>query len=100
MRVLIVNKFFYPRGGDCVVAMGTRELLIEAGHTVQVFTMHHPLNISLPESGSFASQIDFSGSLSQKVKAFGRLVGLGDIAVAFRKVLLDFKPAVNHYPLR
>lgn len=45
MRVLIVNKFFYPRGGDCVVAMGTRELLIEAGHTVQVFAMHHPLNI-------------------------------------------------------
>ncbi|WP_280121014.1 glycosyltransferase family 4 protein [Duncaniella muricolitica] len=96
MRVLIVNKFFYPRGGDCVVAMGTRELLIEAGHTVQVFAMHHPLNISLPESGSFASQIDFSGSLSQKVKAFGRLVGLGDISVAFRKVLLDFKPDVIH----
>ena len=96
MRVLIVNKFFYPRGGDCVVAMGTRELLIQAGHQVRVFAMSHPLNINLPEGGSFASMIDFSGNLSQKVKAFGRLIGLGDISAAFRKVLSDFRPDVIH----
>lgn len=28
-RVLIANKFYYPRGGDCVVAMNLERLLKE-----------------------------------------------------------------------
>lgn len=96
MRVLIVNKYFYPRGGDCIVAMGTRELLLEAGHQVRVFAMNHPLNISLPESHSFATNIEFTGSVSQKVKAFRRLIGLGDITSSFRKVINDFRPDIVH----
>lgn len=96
MRVLIVNKYFYPRGGDCVVAMGTRDLLIDAGHKVQVFAMTHPQNVNLPESQSFASQIEFTGSPKQKVKAFRRLLGFGDITTSFKSVLDSFKPDIVH----
>ena len=96
MRILIVNKFFYPRGGDCVVAMGTREMLINAGHQVRIFAMHHPENISLDESNTFATQIDFSGTISDKIKAFKRLIGIGDITDTFLKVLDDFKPEIVH----
>ncbi len=28
-RVLIANKFYYPRGGDCVVAMNLERMLKE-----------------------------------------------------------------------
>ena len=36
-RVLLVNKFYYPRGGDCIVVLNTEALLrdngVEAEHT-------------------------------------------------------------------
>lgn len=96
MRIFIVSKFFYPRGGACVVAMGTRELLMESGHQVRVFAMSYPQNIDLPESGSFASQIDFGSGLTGKINAFKRLIGKGDVVEAFRKVVRDFKPDIVH----
>ena len=96
MRILIVSKFFYPRGGACVVAMGTRELLLEAGHQVRVFAMRYPLNIDLPDCAFYTSQISFDGSLSSKFKAFQRLLGWGDVAKDFKKVIDDFKPDVIH----
>ena len=36
-RVLIVNKFLYPRGGDCIVALTEAELLRSAGHEVEMW---------------------------------------------------------------
>lgn len=96
MKILLVNKFFYPRGGDCIVAMSTRRLLAGAGHEVRVFTMTHPQNIELGESGYFASEVKFDGSVGSKFKAIRRVFGLGDIARDFEKALDDFKPDVVH----
>ena len=31
-KVLIVNKFYYPRGGDCIVAMNTEKLPVSYTH--------------------------------------------------------------------
>ncbi len=97
MKVLIVNKFFYPRGGDCIVAMSTRQMLQSQGHEVRVFSMTHPDNVSLPESGSFAPAVDFSGRLMQKLQGVSRVLGGGGVRKAFRKVLEDFKPDVVHF---
>ena len=44
-RVLIVNKFYYRRGGDCVCALNLERLLRERGHEVAVFSMDHPENL-------------------------------------------------------
>ncbi|MDE6145687.1 MAG: hypothetical protein K2F96_05365, partial [Muribaculaceae bacterium] len=67
MRVLIVSKFFYARGGADVVAMTTRDLLLKEGHEVQVFAMSYPQNVSLPESATWPSQIEFDGPLAAKI---------------------------------
>lgn len=96
MKVLIVSKFFYSRGGADLVAMTTRELLRGAGHEVQVFAMDYPDNIKLPEQSTWPAEIDFNGSLTKKISAFVRLMGLGDVASRFRKVLKDFRPDVVH----
>ena len=96
MRILIVNKFFYPRGGDCVVAMATRRLLIDMGHEVRVFAMDYPANLTLTEAAGFASQIDFAGPITHKIQAVRRLLGKGDIQKAVNAVLDSFRPDVVH----
>ncbi len=97
MKILIVSKFFCVRGGADAVVMTTRDLLIRAGHQVQVFAMTFPANINLPEASTWASEVDFSGPLPMKVKAFARLMGVGDVSRKFRKVLKDFRPDVVHF---
>lgn len=96
MRVLIVNKFFYPRGGDCIVAINTQRLLEANGHTVKVFAMNYPENLPIPDTSSYASQINFSGGITDKIKAFQRILGKGDIQKTFNDLLNDFKPDVVH----
>jgi len=41
MRILLVNKFWYLKGGAERVVFDTKALLESTGHTVEVFGMHH-----------------------------------------------------------
>ena len=93
MRILLVNKFYYRRGGDCVVVQRTEAMLRQHGHEVAVFAMDYPLNDPSPWSKYFASQVDFD---SGRVKGFMRMMGHGDIVPAFKRMLDDFKPDVVH----
>ena len=96
MRVLLVNKFYYPRGGDCVVVLNTEALLREHGVEAQVFAMEYPQNLPAHYEQQFASRVDFSGSMGNKWKAMRRTLGKGDVRDRFEAVLDDFKPDVVH----
>ena len=96
-RVLIVNKFYYPRGGDCVCTLNLETLLKEKGHEVAVYAMQYPENIESPFSRYFASEVSFSGGVSAKIAAAKRIFGWGNIVASFKKVLADFKPDVIHF---
>lgn len=96
MKILIVNKFFYPRGGDCVVAMATRQLLLDMGHDVRVFAMKYPDNIDLPDCSGYASEISFNGSTRDKILFAKRLLGHGDIVESATRILDEFQPDVVH----
>ncbi len=95
-RVLIVNKFYYPRGGDCIVAMNLERLLKRQGHDVAVFAMHYPDNIDSGWNAYYASQVDMTGGASAKFKALKRIMGWGDIKRSFCRMLDDFKPDIVH----
>ena len=95
-RILIANKFYYPRGGDCIVAMNLERLLKEQGHEVAVFAMQYPENVDSGWNSYYASQVDFAGGLGNKLKAAKRLMGWGDIKSAFGKILNDFNPHIVH----
>ena len=96
MRVLIASKFFYPRGGAEVVAIGTKRLLEEHGHEIRVFAMDYPDNLALPDCAGYASRVDFAGSLPQKIRGARRTLGRGDVVRAAERVLDDFRPDVVH----
>lgn len=60
MRILQVNVFHYPRGGDAVHALAVGSALSEAGHEVRFFGMHHPQNLPSPDSEHWVPYIDFA----------------------------------------
>ena len=95
-RVLLVNKFYYPRGGDCVVVLNTETLLRENGVEAQVFAMEYPQNLPAHYQDLFASQVSFNGGLDNMWHALQRTLGHGDVRERFEAVLDDFKPDVVH----
>ena len=95
-RVLLVNKFYYPRGGDCVVVLNTESLLRVNGVEVQVFAMDYPENLQTHYQDQFAPRVSFSGSRSNQWRAMKRTLGLEGVRERFEAVLDDFKPDVVH----
>jgi glycosyltransferase involved in cell wall biosynthesis len=95
-RILIVNKFYYPRGGDCVCALNLESLLKDQGFEVAVYAMNHPDNIQSQYSQYFADEVSFAGGITQKLKAAERSFGMGDIVHSINKLLDDFHPDVVH----
>ncbi len=97
MKVLIVNKFYYPRGGDCVCAMMLERLLREQGHQTAVFAMQYPENIATEWNRYFAPEVAFAGGITGKIKAASRIFGGAGVKEAFAQILRDFKPDVVHF---
>ena len=95
-KVLLVNKFYYPRGGDCVVVLNTEQLLGENGVDAQVFAMEYPDNLPARYQDKFASEVQFGGGMGNRLRALGRTLGMGDVVTRFEAVLDDFKPDVVH----
>lgn len=95
-RVIIANKFYYPRGGDCMIAMGLERILRSHGHEVAVFAMDYPENVATPWQKYFPEEVSFSGGVGAKLKAARRVMGGGDVRKKFIRLIDDFKPDVVH----
>ena len=96
-RILLVNKFYYPRGGDCICMINLEALLRRLGYEVAVYSMVYSQNLPSEMSGYFASEISFSDGLKNKTRAACRIFGLGDIKKSFKKILNDFRPDIVHF---
>ena len=89
MRVLLANKFYYRRGGDCVCTINLEQLLKEHGHDVAVFAMDYPENLSTQWKKYFPSNMS-------KFMAFTRPFGSKEVKDKFNALLDDFRPDVVH----
>lgn len=95
-RVLLVNKFYYPRGGDCIVVLNTEALLRDNGVEAEVFAMKYPENLMARYQKLFPCEVSFGGGLGNQVRALKRTLGLGDVKACFEAVLDEYKPDVVH----
>ena len=82
MKILLANKFYYPRGGDCTYILNLGELLESHGHETAVFAMQYPENIPSPWSTYFPSEIKFTPGLKM-LEAFFRPFGTGEVKRKF-----------------
>lgn len=89
MKILLANKFYYRRGGDCIYMLNLEQLLKAHGHEVAVFAMDYPKNMETPWKKYFPKNMS-------KLMAFTRPFGSYEVKVKFRKLLDDFKPDVVH----
>jgi glycosyltransferase involved in cell wall biosynthesis len=97
MKILLSNKFFYPRGGDCIHTMQLKELLEQHGHEVAVFSMQYTDNKENKYSEYWPSEVDFSSKLPLKLlSALNRPFGVKEVKTKWNKLLADFKPDVVH----
>ena len=95
MKILLSNKFYYPRGGDCIYTMNLEQLLKKHGHEVAVFAMQYPENIQNEWEKYFPSEVKFSIGLSA-VEAVRRPLGTKEVKKKFIALLDDFQPDVVH----
>lgn len=52
-RILLVNKFYYPRGGDCICMINLEALLRRLGYEVAVYSMVYSQNLPSEMVGLF-----------------------------------------------
>ncbi len=97
MRILLVNKFNYPRGGAEKYFLFLKEALEKAGHQVAIFAMEHPKNLPSPWKKYFVSQLSFNeGNLMDKIKTPGRIIYSQEAKRKFKQLLTDFQPNIIH----
>jgi glycosyltransferase involved in cell wall biosynthesis len=64
VKILMVQTFYYYRGGDSTYMLNLSKLLEEKGHEVIPFAMRHPQNLPSPYERFFAPEIDFPSLLA------------------------------------
>ena len=89
MRILLSNKFYYRRGGDCIYMLNLEQLLKAHGHEVAVFAMDYAENLDTPWKGYFPQAMG-------KLMALTRPFGSREVRAKFNRLLDDFKPDVVH----
>ena len=95
MKILLANKFYYRRGGDCIYMLNLELLLREYGHEVAIFAMDYPDNLETPWRKYFPSEVKFKPGLGM-LEAFLRPLGTNEVKRNFWALLDEFNPDVVH----
>lgn len=98
MKVLLVNKFFFLKGGAETSFFDTAEVLTKKGHEVIFFSMAHPANFESTYAKYFVSRVDFenTGSWLQQIEASLRILYSWEARENLDELLKAEKPDIVH----
>lgn len=96
MKILLVNKFLYPKGGAETYVLKLGNILREYGHEVQYFGLADPRNVVGNRVNSLVSPMDFSAGIRKNLRAPLRIIYSSESRRKIRRVLDDFQPDVVH----
>ncbi len=96
MKVLLVNKFLYPKGGAETYVFKLGQTLEKFGNLVQYFGLENEKNIVGNHVGAYVSDMDFSAGIKKNLKAPFRIIYSKEARKKIKQVLYDFEPDVVH----
>lgn len=96
MKILMVNKFLYPRGGCETYMLNLAQELKNKGHEVEYFGMYDEKNTVGNSLGLYTTNMDFhSKGLARFFYPF-KIIFSFEAYKKISKVLDDFKPDIVH----
>jgi glycosyltransferase involved in cell wall biosynthesis len=98
MKVLLVNKFLFPKGGSETALFNQIDLLRAHGHSIVTLAMDHPRNIAPPWPAAFVSRVEMDrpGSTAAALKAAGRLLYSFEARRRLDEIIRREKPDLAH----
>jgi glycosyltransferase involved in cell wall biosynthesis len=97
MRILVVNKFFWPKGGSERVMFDLLEGYEAAGHETVHFSMRSARNRESPWADHFVSEVGWEGGgFGGRLRAAARAVWSREAASAIRVLVRETRPDVAH----
>lgn len=99
MKVLMVNKFFFIKGGAETVYFQERNMLKEAGVEVIDFSMQHANNFSSDYADYFVSNVDYhkEGGLLAGVKTAVNFIHNREACKKMLALLENARPDIVHF---
>lgn len=97
MKILLVNKFLYPKGGSETYMFNLGNILSSKGHSVEYFGLQNEKNTVGNSIGSYVSDIDFSKGAKKNIKAPLRIIYSSEARKKIRAVLDRFQPDIIHF---
>ena len=96
MKILLVNKFLYPKGGAETYIFNLGSVLSSKGHSVEYFGLQNEKNTVGNSADSYVSDIDFSLGTKKNLRAPLRIVYSSEARRKICAVLEKFQPDVVH----
>jgi glycosyltransferase involved in cell wall biosynthesis len=98
MKIILINKFLYPKGGDAISTITTGNILAARGHEVHYWGMDHPDNPSYPYRNFFVSYVDYDSSkgIIDKVKSSMNILYSFEARRKMLALLKKIKPDIVH----
>lgn len=97
MKILLVNKFLYPKGGSETYVMNLGRYMQSVGHEVQYFGMDCEDRTVGNNAEAYTSPMDFhNGSFFDRIMYSVKTVYSEESRKKIRRVLDDFQPDVCH----
>ncbi len=98
MKILLINKFYFLKGGAERYLFSLQDLLDGNGHETIPFAMSHPNNVKTPYSKYFVSQVDLEKpTLSWNgLRAAGRVIYSFEAERKLRALIRAAKPDIAH----
>ncbi len=97
MKILQVNKFYYPRRGADKYFLFLEKVLTERGHQVRVFSMKGPNNLDSKDKNFFSNNVDLhTKNLKDKFKAAKSVIYNLEAKKKFTSLLNEFTPDIIH----
>ena len=99
MKILLINKYHYLKGGAERAYFDMARILTERGHEVAFFSMKHPENRATPWEKYFVENIEYHDtelSIGRRLALAGKILFNFEAKRKLSELLDEFQPDIAH----